>query len=67
MKRRRRNHIIVVSSGIENSEFERIDDGHTMSEFDIQKTAESVNLYPTIAQGYPVNGFKDFEKPDITK
>ncbi|MBR0466483.1 MAG: hypothetical protein IJJ40_03205 [Clostridia bacterium] len=64
MKRRKRRHIIVVSSGIENSEFERIDEGHAMSEFDIQKTAESANLYPAIAQGYPVNGFKDAVKED---
>lgn len=28
-------------------------------EFDVQKTADTENDFPTIAQGYPISGFKD--------
>ena len=59
--------IIVVSSGVSDGEAENVDGFQALNEFDVQKTAETENLYPAIAQGYPVSGFKDIIKPDNTK
>lgn len=62
MEKRRKKPLIVVSSGIADDEFQAEISHNSISEFDVQKTAESEFLYPAIAQGYPVSGFKDIKK-----
>lgn len=64
MKRKEKKNIFVVPSGITEGEFQMTDNADPLIEFDVQKTAESVNLYPTIAQGYPISGIKDIERED---
>lgn len=56
--------VIVVSSGVPEDELQGVDNTQALNEFDVQKTAESANLYPAIAQGYPVSGFKDVTKKE---
>ena len=59
--------IIIVSAGVSDGKADNVDGFSALGEFDVQKTAETANLYPAIAQGYPVSGFKEITKPDITK
>lgn len=56
--------ILIVPSGITGIDIGDSENQAPMTEFDIQKTAESENMYPAISQGYPISGFKDAVKED---
>ena len=56
--------IIVVPDGVAELGLEDSVFSPHLAEFDVQKTAESEDLYPAIAQGFPVSGFKEIYKKD---
>ncbi len=65
MKRKSEN-LAIINSGLDTAvpETEDFDFfvGKTFFEYDIQNTADTVNTFPLIAQGYPVSGIKDTDK-----
>lgn len=66
-KDKKSRQLLIVPSGTVSEDGGFEDREAVMSEFDIQKTAESENFYPAIAQGIPISGFKDAVKKDKTR